>query len=66
MSFSCPNSTCGLLFPSFEQVIAHLSDVSVSCGSFLVNQHQNLDEDFIDIDSDSEGSWEEVSVGLFL
>jgi hypothetical protein len=70
MFFSCPNSTCSLLFPSFEQVIAHLSDVSVSCGSLLVNQGQNLDEDFIDIDSDSaesEGSWEleEVPVGSF-
>jgi hypothetical protein len=68
MSFLCPNSTCGLLFLSFEQVIAHLCDDSVSCGSLLANQGQNLDEELAgDIDSNSEGSWEEVPVGqLFL
>jgi hypothetical protein len=69
MSFLCPNSTCSLLFFSIEQVISHLSDNSVSCGSLLANQGQNLDDDLelIDIDSNSEGSWEEVPVGpLFL
>lgn len=65
MSYSCPNSTCSLLFLSLEQVIAHLSDDSLSCGLLIENQGQNFDEELIDIDSNSEGSWEEVPVGVF-
>lgn len=48
-------------FSSFEQVIAHLSDNSVACGSFLANS----DDELIDVDDNSEGSWEEVPAGLF-
>ena len=66
MSFLCPNSTCNLLFQTFEQVIAHLSDESVSYGSLLANQGHDLDEELdLDIESNSEGSLEEVPVGLF-
>ena len=58
MPFSCPNSTCSLLFSSFEQVVVHLSDDLLSCGFLLANQleAQNFDEELIDNDSDSEGS----------
>jgi hypothetical protein len=48
----------------------HLSDDSLTCGSLLANQLEGenlLDDELpvIDIDGDSEGSWEEVPAGLF-
>ena len=56
-------------FLSFEQVITHLSDESVSCGSLLSNHWQGNDlGEELDIagESNSEGSWEEISVGPFI